>query len=80
MNLAKDSEYIKVHVYAGMKQERFTATGPNRFEAIVREPASHNAANRRVTALIATAYNVQEGRIRIVSGHHSPQKILTIIQ
>ena len=69
-----------MRVYAGMKHERFVETEPHHFEAIVREPASQNAANRRVCALVADAYNVPTQRVRIVSGHHSPQKILTIMK
>lgn len=72
--------YVKVHVYPGMKKERVTKKGEHSFEIVTKAPAERNAANHRIRELIAELYNVDEGRVRLVSGHRSPSKILEVIK
>ena len=70
--------YVKVRVVAGAKREAVTEKSPDHFDIAVKEPAEANLANRRVIALIAARFNVPVGKVRIVSGHHSPSKILSV--
>jgi len=70
--------YIKVRVTAGVKEERIVQTNADHFKIFVREKAERNIANRRVLELIAVHYKIPVGKVRIVSGHHSPSKILNI--
>ncbi|HEY0964761.1 MAG TPA: DUF167 domain-containing protein [Candidatus Paceibacterota bacterium] len=72
--------YVKVHVYPGMKKERVTETAKDHYELVVKEPAERNAANGRVRELIAELYGVPVGKVRIVTGHRSPSKLLEIIK
>lgn len=72
--------YIKVHVFAGMKQERVTRTKENTFEVVTKAPAERNQANERVRDIIAKEYGVSEKTVRIVSGHHNPSKLLEVIE
>ena len=71
--------YIKVHVVAGAKREVFLKKAGDLYEIAVREPAERNMANRRVLELVARDLQVPVGRVRIVSGHHSPSKIFSVI-
>lgn len=70
--------YIKVRVYAGAKKESLTQTKKDHFEVTVKEKAERNMANKRIATLIALHYQVPSEKVRIVSGHHSPSKILSI--
>ena len=50
----------------------------NGVEVAVKEKAERNLANRRVIELVAKHLKVPAGKIRIISGHHSPSKMLSI--
>ncbi len=68
--------YIKVRVIAGAKKEVFTQKSPDHFEVSVKEPAEQNRANRRILSLFQTHFGIKD--IHLISGHHSPSKILGI--
>ncbi len=70
--------YIKVHVYAGMKRDQLNETAPHQFELTVRAPAERNTANTRVREMIAEHYELPVTAVRIITGHHSPSKMLEI--
>ena len=70
--------YIKVKVIAGSKKEKITKKSPDRFEIWVKEPAERNLANTRVLQIIADIFEINVKSIRIISGHQSPSKILSI--
>lgn len=70
--------YIKVKVFPDQKKESFVETAPLRFEARVKALAERNLANEAVLELVARHFSVPVGKVRMVSGHHSPSKILSI--
>ncbi len=70
--------YIRVVVYPGVKKEVVIKKGEDRFEVRVKEPAERNSANRRVLTLIAEIYSRPVRSLKIVSGHHNQQKIISI--
>ena len=70
--------YVKVRVLAGAKTEKFEAVSKDHFKIAVKEPAKQNLANRRVVELVAMHFKVPAGQVRLISGHHSPSKILSI--
>lgn len=70
--------YVKVRVVAGMRKEKVTQTDPVTFDMVVKEPAERNLANKRIRTILAKAYTVEEGEVRIVTGHHSQSKIFNI--
>lgn len=69
--------YIKVRVTASAKKESFTQR-EDTFFVSVKEPAEQNRANTRVRALVAAHLDISPQQVRIISGHHSPGKILSI--
>jgi uncharacterized protein YggU (UPF0235/DUF167 family) len=71
--------YVKVRVIAGAKHESIIQTGPNRFTLQVREPAERNLANRRIIELIAIQMGRSPAQVRIVNGHQSPSKLLSVV-
>ena len=70
--------YIRVRVSADAKRESLEQTTDDSFLVAVKEPAEQSLANKRVLEIIATHFGVSPKQIRIISGHHSPGKILSI--
>ncbi|MEK7150567.1 MAG: DUF167 family protein [Patescibacteria group bacterium] len=69
--------YIKVRVLAGSKKEVFKKISDTHFEARVKEKAERNMANRKVVELVRQHFK-SAGDVRIINGHHSPSKILSV--
>ncbi len=72
--------YVRVDVTAAAKRERFAAVSIDAFTVSVKEPAERNMANKRVVQLVAEHFNLPPRAVRIISGHHSPRKILSVTQ
>lgn len=70
--------YIRVRVKAGVRKEKITKTGETEWQMAVREPAERNLANARIKEILAQEYDVRVQDVRIVTGHHSPVKILDV--
>ena len=70
--------YIKVKVEAGAKKEKIEKKSENNFLIKVKEPAERNLANVRIREIIAFIYGVNSKSVRIISGHQSPSKILSV--
>jgi uncharacterized protein YggU (UPF0235/DUF167 family) len=70
--------YVKVRARAGAKAESFRQESDTHFAIAVREKAERNEANSRVIALIAEHFRLPPGKVRIVNGHHSPSKLLSV--
>jgi uncharacterized protein (TIGR00251 family) len=68
--------YLKIKVIAGAKAEKIEKHKEDEWRVWVKEPAENNHANNRILAIVRDVYpNVS---VRIVSGHHSPSKIVSI--
>lgn len=70
--------YIKVKVDAGAGKESFRKISEDHFEISIKEKAERNIANRKILELIRKFYGDKVKNIKIVSGHHSQSKILSI--
>jgi uncharacterized protein YggU (UPF0235/DUF167 family) len=77
--------YLKVFVTPGAKKESVEERPLAKSEAeastlliCVREPASGNRANDRVRELIALREGVAVAQVRILTGHHSRAKMVSI--
>ena len=69
--------YIKVFVTPDAKREKVEVKG----EALlisVREPASANRANIRVRELISKWQGAPLAKVRILTGHHSRVKMISV--
>ena len=72
--------YIKVRVVAGMRKEKVIKLDEVTYQMTVREPVERNLANNRIRTILADEYGVEEGKVRIISGHHSQSKIFDVSQ
>jgi len=70
--------YIKVRVKTGQKRERIEAGAKGSLTISVKEKAERNSANARVVKIIAERLGVPAKKVRIVSGHRAPSKLLSI--
>ncbi len=70
--------YVRVRVNPSAKKERVVRVSEREFEISVKEPAEQNMANGRVRELIAHALGSSIGKVRIVTGHRSPTKLLDV--
>jgi uncharacterized protein YggU (UPF0235/DUF167 family) len=70
--------YIKVKVTASAKKEFLSKKSEDTFLISVKEPAEQNQANKRILELIAGYFGISSKCVRIISGHHSPHKILSL--
>lgn len=69
---------IRVKVHAGVRKESFLQKSETSFEISVKESAGENRANTRARELLARHFRTDIKKIRIISGHHSPNKSLRV--
>lgn len=70
--------YIKVSVRTGSKVEFVKEEGKDSLLIAVKEPAERGLANERVLEIIKERSGDGRKIIKIVSGHHSPHKIISV--
>ncbi len=70
--------HIKVRVTPKAKKEKVEKEGDTLYCVTVKEPAEQNLANRRTQELLANELGLQKGKLRLISGHHSPVKVFSI--
>lgn len=70
--------YIRVTVTPGARKETIEETGDASFAITVREPAAQNLANTRVRELLARHFSVPANQVRILTGHRSRSKMVSI--
>jgi len=69
--------YLKVLVTPGAKREKIEEKGET-LVVSVREPATGNRANDRVREIVALRVGKPLGKVRILTGHRSRAKIISI--
>lgn len=68
--------YLKIKVVAGAREEKVEQIKSDEYRIWVKVPAENNAANTRILKIIRVMY--PERSVRVISGHHSPSKIISI--
>ncbi len=70
--------YIKVRVLANQRAEAVEVIKENALKIWVKEKAERNLANNRVLELVARHFKVPRERVKVINGHHSPSKLVSI--
>lgn len=70
--------YIKVTALTGQKKEFIQDLKNNRFLVSVKEKPEQNLANRKILQMVADYFKKPVSKIKIISGHQKPSKILSI--
>ena len=68
--------YLKIKVIAGAKIEKVEKKTEDEWRIWVKEPAENNCANNRILEIVRESY--PNTSVRIINGHHSPSKIVSI--
>ena len=68
--------YIKIRTKAGAKKEEVVAESVDHFLVSVRQKAERNMANTRVLDIFRARFPGKS--VRLISGHHSPSKIISV--
>jgi uncharacterized protein YggU (UPF0235/DUF167 family) len=71
---------IHVKVVADSKTDSVTCKNPRSYTVHVRVPAERNQANRVMISLLAYFLKIEPRRLRIITGHHMPGKILEVVE
>lgn len=70
--------YLRVILTPGTRKECVTIGKQDELLISVREPAKQNHANKRMCELVALHYHKTPAEVRILNGHRSPTKMLSI--
>ena len=70
--------YLKVRVIPEAKADKIEELAPDLCRVYVRVPAKRNLANQVLLSLVAKEKGIKTEAIRLVSGHHSRSKILSL--
>lgn len=70
--------YVKVIVTPSSKKESCEKKSEDTFKICVKEPAQRNLANKRIMEIVANELIVEVKKVKIISGHHSRKKILSV--
>jgi uncharacterized protein (TIGR00251 family) len=70
---------IHVKIKPDSKEDKIVEKNEMSFIVYVKEPAEDNKANRRLIELMAEKFNIVKSKVKIVTGHHAPSKILDIL-
>ncbi len=70
--------YIKVKVITSANKEKIEKKSDDYYIISVKEKAKMNLANNRVREIISSLFEVSFKSVRIISGHQSSSKILSI--
>jgi uncharacterized protein (TIGR00251 family) len=70
---------IHVKIKPDSKEDKILEKNDTSFIVYVKEPAEDNRANKRLVELLAERFNIVKSKIKIVTGHHAPSKILDIM-
>jgi uncharacterized protein (TIGR00251 family) len=68
--------YLKIKVVPSAKKEKIEKLKDDEYRIWVGVPAENNAANTRILGILRDMY--PHTSVRLVSGHHSPSKIVSI--
>jgi uncharacterized protein (TIGR00251 family) len=68
--------YIHVHIKTKQKVDSIIQISDTKFEVCVKEEAKQNRANTRMIELVKEFFKTN--KVKIVSGHHSPSKLISI--
>ena len=69
---------IRVKVRAGEKKETVVNKSEEQLAVSLVEKAERNLANKRLIEVLAEYYGLPENQIRIIRGHKTPSKIVSV--
>lgn len=71
---------IRVKAFADAKKFHIEETEHQKIRIFVREAAQNNQANKKILASLAEFYEIPQNKLKMISGHQSPNKIIQILE
>ena len=71
--------YLKVKVKAESRKEEVERVNENTFHISVKEKAERKMANTRILEILSLELKIPINKIRIINGHQSPTKLISIL-
>lgn len=68
--------YLKIKVIPNAREEKVEQLKDDEYRVWVKVPAENNLANSRILEIFREKFPATS--VRIISGHHSPSKIISI--
>jgi uncharacterized protein YggU (UPF0235/DUF167 family) len=68
--------YLKIRLVPDSRIEKVEKVSVDEWKMWVKQPAERNLANERVLEIVREEFPNQS--VRIVNGHHSPSKIVSV--
>lgn len=68
--------YIHIKIKTKQKEESIIKISDTKYEVCVKEEAKQNKANTKLIEILQKYFKTN--KIRIISGHHSPSKLISI--
>ncbi len=70
--------FLRITAIPGAKREELVKEKEDSWRIAVREPAQNNLANDRIRTLVARELSVSLSKVRILTGHHSRSKMISV--
>ncbi len=70
--------YIKLRIITNSKKEIINKISNDHYQINVKEKAERNMANTRIIEIMSDVLKISKKSIKIISGHHSPSKIISV--
>lgn len=70
---------IHIKIKTDSKEDKIVQKNETSFIVHVKEPAEENRANRKMIELVSDKFGIIKSKVRIITGHHHPSKILEIL-
>ena len=70
--------FIKIKVFSKSKKQVVNKISDKKFEVFVKSDSKQNLANHESLKLISSFFKISEKNVRIISGHHRPNKLIEI--
>ncbi|MDE2031272.1 MAG: DUF167 domain-containing protein [Patescibacteria group bacterium] len=70
--------YIKVKVKTEARKEEIEKINEDHYNISVKEKAVRNLANNRICEIMASIFGVKREAVRIINGHQSPSKLISV--
>ena len=70
---------IHIKIKPDSKENKIVQKNDTSFIVFVKEPAEDNRANKKMIEIVADKFGIIKSKVKIVTGHHHPSKILEIL-
>ncbi len=71
--------FLKIKLHPKSKKQKIEKISDEKFEIWVKSKAEQNQANLEMLEILANFLEIEKKKIRLVSGHHRPGKMVEVL-